>query len=106
MIELVGELPETVLTGQVVSIDGKLVGYSFGGGIHSGLGCYYDIKCNQEIKGLTYFMRRCFLLEMGNYPMVNDGSDVGREGLRQIKQSFRPVAMHQEYRAIQKSNID
>jgi hypothetical protein len=104
MIQLVGKLPDEVLTGQVVLIDGKLVGYSFGGAIHSGLACYYDTKCNQNIKGLTYYMRRSFLLEMKQYPLVNDGSDVGREGLNQIKQSFRPVSINQEYRAYQNVN--
>jgi hypothetical protein len=84
-------------------IGGKLVGYSFGGAIHSGLACYYDTKCEPDIKGLTYFIRRSFLLHLKQYPSVNDGSDMGREGLNQIKQSFRPVAMHQEYRGYQKS---
>jgi hypothetical protein len=104
MIQLAGKLPEKVLVGHVALINGKLVGYSFGGSIHSGLACYYDTKCDPNIKGLTYFMRRNFLLEMSDYPLVNDGSDGGREGLNQIKQSFRPVAMHQEYRGYQKSN--
>jgi hypothetical protein len=106
MIRLAGELPDEVLTGQVVSIDGKLVGYSFGGAIHSDLACYYDTKCEPNIKGLTYYIRRNFLLHLNKYPQVNDGSDVGREGLSQIKQSFRPVAMHQEYRAYQKASQD
>jgi hypothetical protein len=101
MIKLAGKLPEKVLMGHVALIDGKLVGYSFGGSIHSGLACYYDTKCDPTIKGLTYFMRRNFLLEMSDYPLVNDGSDGGRESLNQIKQSFRPVAMHQEYRGYQ-----
>jgi hypothetical protein len=101
MIELAGKLPEKALMGHVALIDGKIVGYSFGGSIHSGLACYYDTKCDPNIKGLTYFMRRNFLLEMSEYPLVNDGSDGGREGLNQIKQSFRPVAMHQEYRGYQ-----
>jgi hypothetical protein len=101
LIKLVGKLPADVLTGQVVTMDGKLVGYSFGGSIHSRLACFYDTKCEQNIKGLTYFVRRSFFLHLSDYPIVNDGSDVGREGLRQIKQSFRPVALHQEYRANQ-----
>ena len=33
---------------------------------------------------------------------VNDGSDVGRDGLRQLKESLRPVARHVEFRASQR----
>jgi hypothetical protein len=103
VIKLVGKLPEHVLTGQVVLKDGELVGYSFGGRIHSDLACYYDVKCDSQIRGLAYFLRRSFLLHMKEYPLVNDGSDGGRAGLQQIKQSFRPVAMHQEYQGHQKT---
>ena len=35
-------------------------------------------------------------------PAINDGSDAGRSGLRQLKDSFRPVAMHAEFRASQR----
>jgi hypothetical protein len=32
---------------------------------------------------------------------INDGSDAGRSGLRQLKSSLRPIDMHQEYRGSQ-----
>ena len=101
MIRLAGALPETVLRGQVILIDGELVGYGFGGAIHSQLGCFHEAKCKSDIKGLTYYQRRSFLSSLRDYPLVNDGSDVGRQGLRQIKQSFRPTGMHREHRGYQ-----
>ncbi|ANM31656.1 hypothetical protein ABI59_21975 [Acidobacteria bacterium Mor1] len=101
MIKLAGDLPETVLRGQVILIGGELAGYGFGGGIHSELGCFHEAKCRSDVKGLTYYQRRSFLSSLRDYPLVNDGSDVGRQGLRQIKQSFRPAGMHREHRGYQ-----
>ncbi len=39
---------------------------------------------------------------LGEFDLVNDGSDAGRTGLRRLKDSFRPVEMHIEYSAIQR----
>ncbi len=101
MIELAGLLPESAVSGQVILIDGQIAGYSFGGRIHSELGCYHEAKCDPQVKGLAFFQRRSFLLHLKDYPLVNDGSDVGRPGLRQLKQSFRPAGMQREHRGYQ-----
>jgi len=53
------------------------------------------------VAGLSYFHRYSFLEKLQEFQFVNDGSDVGRAGLRQLKNSLRPVEMHLEYRANQ-----
>jgi hypothetical protein len=102
IIDLAGKLPESALTGQVVMIEDKLVAFSFGGNIHSGMACSFERKCENAFNGLTYFQLRNFLLHLNDYAIVNDGSDAGRPGLKQLKDSFRPVEMHAEYRGYQK----
>jgi hypothetical protein len=102
IIDLAGRLPEQALTGQVVLIDNAVVAFSFGGNIHSGMACSFERKCENRYSGLTYFQLRNFLLHLDDYPIVNDGSDAGRSGLKQLKDSFRPVQMHAEYRGYQK----
>jgi hypothetical protein len=101
IIDLAGKLPESALTGQVVIIEDTLVAFSFGGNIHSGMACSFERKCETQLNGLTYFQLRNFLLHLNDYEIVNDGSDAGRPGLRQLKDSFRPVQMHAEYRGYQ-----
>jgi hypothetical protein len=101
IIDLAGKLPEHALTGQLVLIDDKVVAFSFGGHIHSGIACSFERKCENHYSGLTYYQLRNFLLHLTDYPIVNDGSDAGRNGLKQLKDSFRPVKMHAEYRAYQ-----
>ncbi|MGD8909002.1 MAG: phosphatidylglycerol lysyltransferase domain-containing protein [Chromatiales bacterium] len=102
IIDLAGHLPESALTGQVVLINDQLVAFSFGGRIHSKLACSLERKCVNQFTGLTYFQLRNFLLHLSDYQQVNDGSDAGRPGLKQLKDSFRPVGMHAEYRGYQK----
>ena len=102
ILDLADKLPERMISGQVVLINGKLCAFSFGGSIHSGLACSYERKCDTSVAGLTYYQLRKLLLHLGDHKLVNDGSDANRPGLRQLKQSFRPVSMHQEYRGYQK----
>jgi hypothetical protein len=100
-IALVGQLPEKDLSGEVVLLQGQLVAFAFGGEIRPGLGCAFERKCETEVRGLTWFHLRSLLLRLRAHELVNDGSDAGRAGLRQLKESFRPVQMHAEHRATQ-----
>ena len=100
-LELAGSLPESDLRGEVVFVDGQLCAFAFGGEIRPGLGCFLERRSDHEIRGLSYFHLRSFLLRLGDLELVNDGSDAGRSGLRQLKDSFRPVRMHTEYRGSQ-----
>lgn len=101
-IPLVGQLPEQDLRGEVVFLAGKLVGFAFGGQIRPGLGCAFERKCETDVRGLSWFQLRHLLLKLRDHELVNDGSDAGRPGLRQLKESFRPVGMHAEHRATQR----
>jgi hypothetical protein len=102
MIDLAGTLPESDLRGEVVHVDGRLVSFAFGGEIRRGLASSVDRKCDNEVRGLSSFHFRSFLLGLRDFDLVNDGSDAGRPGLRQLKESFRPVEMHAEHQATQR----
>lgn len=101
-IDLAGVLPDTDVRGEVVFVDGRLSAFAFGGEIRPGLGCSFDRRSDPKIRGLSYFHFRSFLSTLQEFKLVNDGSDTGRAGLRQLKDSFRPVEMHAEYRATQR----
>ncbi|MBW2422300.1 MAG: DUF2156 domain-containing protein [Deltaproteobacteria bacterium] len=100
-LELPEKFTELDLRGEVVLIDGRLAAFAFGGEIRPGMGAFLDAKCDIEVQGLSYFHRYSFLSKLRHFELVNDGSDVGREGLRQLKNSLRPVGMHTEYRGTQ-----
>jgi hypothetical protein len=101
VVKLAGFLPEQDLRGELVFIDGKLSAFSFGGEIRPGLGCYVEAKSDFDIPGLSYFQRRHFLSGLTDFEFVNDSSDANRPGLKQLKDSMRPIAMHSEYIAHQ-----
>jgi len=104
-IELSSELPESELRGEVILHDGALVGFAFGGEIRPGLGCSFERKCDTHLRGLTWFQFLRLFLGLKDCAIVNDGSDAGRAGLRQLKESFRPVGMHAEFRAKQRPPV-
>ncbi|MGI9264868.1 MAG: hypothetical protein ACR2QU_08055 [Gammaproteobacteria bacterium] len=101
-LSLTAELSGPDLFGEVVLLRGSLVAYAFGGEIRPGVGAFFDAKCEIEPPGLSFFHRYSFLSKQRQLEIVNDGSDVGREGLRQLKNSLRPVGSHMEYRATQR----
>lgn len=101
-IELAFELPDSELRGEVVFLDGTLSAFAFGGELRPGFGCSFDRRSDPGIRGLSYFQFRSFLTGLREFPLVTDGSDAGRSGLRQIKDSFRPADMYTEYRAVQR----
>ena len=103
-IDLAGTLPAADLQGEVVMIDGSLVAFAFGGEIRPGLAASFERKSDTGVRGLSYFHFRSFLTSMQAFELINDGSDTGRAGLRQLKDSFRPIAMHTEYRGSQRSS--
>ena len=101
-IELADTLASRDLRGELVFSKEELVAFAFGGEIRPGVASFFDAKSDPSIPGLSYAHRCSFLLNLREFERVNDGSDTGRTGLRQLKQSFRPVAMHAEYRANQR----
>lgn len=85
----------------VVLLGGRVVGYTLWGELRPGLGCLLDAKSDLDVPGLGYLQRYHFLTNHPEFKLVNDGSDARRAGLRQLKDSFRPVAMHLEYQGSQ-----
>ena len=102
LLRMAGRLAAPDLFGEVVRMDGRLVAFAFGGEIHAGLGSFVEAKSEFDVHGLAYFLRHDFLSKM-EFELVNDGSDARRPGLRQLKNSLRPVAMHLEHRATQEA---
>lgn len=105
VIGLADALPDLDLRGEVIFVDEKLSAFSFGGELRPGLGCFVEAKSNLRIPGLSYFQRLHFLRGLSEFELVNDGPDAGQAGLRQLKDSFRPVKMHIEYRGYQQPGL-
>ncbi len=101
-IDQVDAFSEPDVRGELVWLDGRLVAFAFGGELRPGVGCFFDAKSDAGVPGLSYFQRHSFLSKLEGFELVNDGSDLGRDGLRQLKQSLRPAGMQTEFRASQR----
>ncbi len=91
------------LQGEVILIKNVVVGFAFGGEIRRGHAAFLEAKCDHTVPGLSYFQRYSFMSKLTHCQIINDGPDVGRAGLAQLKNSLRPVTMHIEYQAGQRS---
>jgi hypothetical protein len=92
---------EPDVRGEIILIDDRLVGFAFGGEIRPGFASFFEAKNDASVQGLSYFQRHSFLSKLSDFDFVNDGSDVGRPGLRHIKNMLRPVSMLVIYRGTQ-----
>jgi hypothetical protein len=101
VIELANSLAEPDMLGEVILINNELVGFAFGGEIRPGYAAFSEAKCDVSIQGLSYFQRYSFMSKLTQFEQINDGPDVGRKGLAQLKNSLRPIGMHTEYRGKQ-----
>ena len=81
------------LVGEVILVDGKVVGFAFGGEMRRGMASFFIAKADTSVRGLSYFQRWHFLERLREYEEVNDASDLGHPGLAQFKKSLRPVGM-------------
>lgn len=88
------------LAGQVICIDKKIVGFTFGGPIHSGIGSIFVSISDHAIGGLGYLQRHQFMASFPELAYFNDSSDTGRQGLAHVKRQFNPVRMNRLSQAI------
>ena len=99
LLKLVNSMTSPDVIGEVIFVQDELVAFAFGGEIRPGVGAFLEAKSAPEITGLSYYQRYSFLKKQNLFEFINDGSDTGREGLRQLKESLRPVGIHTEYSA-------
>ena len=92
---------EGSLIGEVTWVDKKIVGFTFGGPIHSGMGSIFVSISDHVIDGLGYLQRHHFMSRFPRLPFFNDSSDTGRESLAHVKRQFRPVRMNRLSQALE-----
>jgi len=97
-LELAEELQ---LCGGIYYVDGKPAAYTLGEELAHGESFVIHFeKAINSYKGIYQFVNKCFasiLPEKYNY--INREQDLGNDGLRQAKLSYRPVGFVKKYRA-------
>ncbi|MFS4438920.1 phosphatidylglycerol lysyltransferase domain-containing protein [Paracoccaceae bacterium GXU_MW_L88] len=83
-----------VIRGEVIEMDGKIAAFTFGGPIDPETTALFITISDHAFPGLAYYQRYKFIESTTHGRFFNDFADSGREGLAQMKRSFRPVKMH------------
>ncbi len=81
-----------------IYVDGKLEAFSIGDLILPNMALIHVEKANPDIRGLYVAMSVFFLRnEFENAELINREDDLGMEGLRQAKLSYKPYKMVEKY---------
>jgi hypothetical protein len=99
IVEHASEFRNGILRGEVVLIEEKLVGFSFGGQITPNMECIFIAISDHDIASLGYTLRHTFVSGGPKNKLFNDGVDGGNPGIREVKLVFCPVEINYLYRA-------
>jgi hypothetical protein len=91
--------PASLLSGQVIEVDGSIHGFGFAGPTNQVYGNLFIGMTDNNFRGLHSLLGVSLMAEFEHLSRFNDATDSGRPGLREMKQRFRPVEMHQIYEA-------
>ncbi len=85
------------LVGQVVKINGRVKGYTFGFELRPSLFCILLEVCDLRVKGLSQYLFWRFCKELEGYTCINVLDDSGLENIRRVKESYHPERLVPSY---------
>ncbi|MFV0497972.1 MAG: DUF2156 domain-containing protein [Candidatus Fimivivens sp.] len=94
---------EQALVGGVLYAGGKAVAFTFGSPVTDDTFVVHVEKAFSDIQGAYPMINQQFVKNaLAPYEFVNREDDLGEEGLRRAKESYRPVMMYERYAAAEK----
>lgn len=94
---------ELELTGGLLRAGGQVVAFCFGSPSADDTFVVHVEKAFSDVQGAYPMINQQFVQnELQNYTYVNREDDVGDEGLRKAKESYRPEMMYERYTAQEK----
>jgi uncharacterized protein len=97
--EAIEHLEELGLHGSIVYVDSEPAGFTIGEELMKGK-CFaiHFEKAFDKYKGIYQFMNKCFSsLLSEKYQYINREQDLGDAGLRQAKESYKPIGFVKKY---------
>lgn len=91
-------------TGGAIFVDGKAVAFTIGSAINKfAYDIYFEKALEDYSEGYTVINRE-FAKTLAEYKYINREDDMGIEGLRHAKLSYKPTLMHKKYICKEKGN--
>ena len=99
--ESLDEFDSLTLRGSIFYVDGKPVGYCLGESLARGrMFVVHFEKAVEEYKGVYQFVNQSFAASLPRFfTLINREQDLGNEGLRQSKMTYRPCGFVKKYTA-------
>ncbi|WP_245690392.1 DUF2156 domain-containing protein [Sporolituus thermophilus] len=88
---------ELKLVGGAIVIDGKVEAFTFGEALNSDTVVVHIEKGNADFRGIYQVINQQFCHQWRHMRYINREEDMGIEGLRQAKLSYRPVKLVEKY---------
>ena len=91
------------IKGGAIEVDGKIIAVTFGEQLNSDTAVIHVEKANPEIRGAYPAINRNFVAnEWSQMKFINREEDMGVEGLRKAKESYKPIKMIERFNAVLK----
>lgn len=88
------------LSGGLVRVEGKPVAFTLGSPINERVFDIHVEKALSDYAGAYAVINREYAKTLTQYPFLNRENDMGIEGLRRAKQSYRPTILLKKYRCV------
>ena len=93
------------LVGGILRVDGKVVAFTIGEAVNEDVFVVHIEKAYAEINGAYPAINQEFVKhEASQYRYINREEDLGMEGLRKAKMSYRPVILLERYLVTEKES--
>ncbi|MGN0942033.1 MAG: DUF2156 domain-containing protein [Selenomonadaceae bacterium] len=98
VMEILNNFPSFGLKGGALKVGQRIVAFTFGEMLNDDTVVIHVEKASPDVRGAYAAINQAFLEhEWADVPFVNRQEDMGLEGLRKAKESYRPVRMIEKF---------
>ena len=103
IIEVLNHFQDFGLKGGAIRLDGRIIAFTFGEQLNADTAVIHVEKADPDIRGAYPAINQGFVEhEWSHMTYINREEDMGLEGLRKAKESYKPVKMIEKFQAILK----
>ncbi len=100
IIEVLNNFQDFGLKGGAIRLDNRIVAFTFGEQLNADTAVIHVEKADPEVRGAYPAINQGFVEhEWSGMTYINREEDMGLEGLRKAKESYKPVKMIEKFRA-------
>ena len=98
--EILDNFSDFDIKGGAIELDGRIIAFTFGEQINTDTAVIHVEKADPDIRGAYPAINQAFVAnEWSNMKYINREEDMGLEGLRKAKESYKPFKMIEKFNA-------